>query len=861
MVLAGTLLVVALFGGLNLHKQYTDTGLREQERLLAITHVIQTNVEQNLLSIDTVLTGLSREPLFAPATNAQFSARLGMLVDAMPTVRTISVLDATGVIRATSRRQFVGSAEVFAQRDYFRLPKTSHDANTLFISPPFLTVTGIYTITVSRKLTNAQGQFAGVIAATLDPTYLYPLIDSGRYAPDMQVALYHGDGQVFLMAPQQETRLTGIDLAQLGPLYLQHRAQNAPVSVASGNALGAGQNPIMLVQRDIRPTTLHADRPLGVFVSRALGSIYAPWWHDLWTQVAYFCGITLLLALGLHNHQRKTSQLAQREADAQQALQANEQFLATITDSVPAMISYWSRDLRCKFANNQYRERFGKTEQEMHNILMPDLLGADLFPQYEPRVRAVLQGEPQNFERQLVLADGSTRYVYAHYIPDRDGEQVKGFFVLVSDINPLKQAQIALTRSEAQLKAIIAAEPECVKILALDGTVLQMNRAGLAMLEADSEAQVIGQPVVNLVLPEHQSAFKDLHARVTRGEEGTLEFEVVGLKGTRRWLDTHAVPLHDAQGQVYAVLGVTRDVTPRKALEHTLKHFKAIIESSQDAIISKDLNGVVTSWNAGATAMFGYTDQEMIGQHMRMLFPEDRLYEDQQILERIRSGETVPRFETVRVRKDGTRINVSATMSLVRDSRGQVVGASTIARDITARIKADHELRRLAQTDALTGLLNRRQFMMTADQELSRTKRYGGPLSVLMIDIDRFKIVNDTWGHQTGDLVIRKLGQLCRETLRDIDIIGRIGGEEFAVALPQTDPTRALDVAERLRQAVALIEVAHEQDLSLRFTVSIGVTTLAHTETTLDTLLGWADIAMYEAKNSGRNRVCAYTAG
>jgi diguanylate cyclase (GGDEF)-like protein/PAS domain S-box-containing protein len=835
LVLAAALLLLGLFGGLNGYKQYTDTGLREQDRLLAITHVIQTDIEQNLLSIDAVLTGLRREPLLNATPSAPLNVRLRMLVDAMPMVRTIALLDARGTIRASSRPEILNPHDNFAQRDYFRRPQESPRSDMLFVSPPFLTKAGIYTITVSRRLTNARGQFAGVIVATLDPQYFYPLLSSGRHAPDMQVALFHGAGQIFLVAPKE-------------------------VDARSGSMPGSNPHPVMRVQLNIQPAALHMDQPLGVLVTRKLDAVYAPWWHDAWIRLINFFVLVLLLALGLYNHQRKTSQSAQREADAHRALQANEQFLATITDSVPGMISYWSHDLRCKFANNQYREWFGKTAQDMREMPLRDLLGAELFQQNAPRIQSVLRGEPQSFERKLVKADGSTRYAYAHYIPDRDGEQVKGFFVLISDIDPLKQAQIALTQSEAQLRAIIAAEPECVKILALDGTLLQMNRAGLAMIEADSEAQVVGQPVVDLVQSEHQRAFKDLHDRVARGAEGTLEFEIVGLKGTRRWLDTHAVPLYDAQGQVYAVLGVTRDVTQRKALENTLKHFEAIIESSQDAIISKNLDGMVTSWNAGATAMFGYTDHEMIGQRMLALYPADRQHEEMQVLEHIRTGQTVPRFETVRVRKDGVQIDVSATISLLRDSRGLVLGASIIARDITQRKNADRELRRLAQTDALTGLLNRRQFMTTANQELSRTRRYGGPLSVLMMDIDHFKTVNDTHGHQTGDMVIRALGQVCREALRDIDIIGRIGGEEFAIVLPQTDSTRALDAAERLRQAVAGTEVAQEHGLPLRFTVSIGVATLTRADTNLDTLLGWADKAMYVAKNGGRNRVCDYAA-
>ena len=178
--------------------------------------------------------------------------------------------------------------------------------------------------------------------------------------------------------------------------------------------------------------------------------------------------------------------------------------------------------------------------------------------------------------------------------------------------------------------------------------------------------------------------------------------------------------------------------------------------------------------------------------------------------------------------------------------------------NITARKYAERELERLAQTDTLTGLANRRHFMSLAEQELSRTARYGGDLSVLMMDIDHFKQVNDTYGHQTGDLVIQKLGDLCKQALRDIDIVGRIGGEEFAVILPQTGSQQAVEAAERLRTMVDTARVPMDQGMPLHFTVSIGVTSVEMTGANLDTLLGIADNAMYAAKKGGRNQVCAH---
>ncbi len=140
--------------------------------------------------------------------------------------------------------------------------------------------------------------------------------------------------------------------------------------------------------------------------------------------------------------------------------------------------------------------------------------------------------------------------------------------------------------------------------------------------------------------------------------------------------------------------------------------------------------------------------------------------------------------------------------------------------NITERKDAENAMQRLSQIDALTGLAYRRHFLMLAEQELSRVVRYGGLLSLLMIDIDHFKRVNDTYGHQIGDLALQKLGSVFRETLRDIDVVGRLGGEEFTVVLPQTDSETATDVAERIRRTLDTTEIPLERRLPLHLTLS-----------------------------------------
>ena len=161
-----------------------------------------------------------------------------------------------------------------------------------------------------------------------------------------------------------------------------------------------------------------------------------------------------------------------------------------------------------------------------------------------------------------------------------------------------------------------------------------------------------------------------------------------------------------------------------------------------------------------------------------------------------------------------------------------------------------------ANTDFLTGLASRSHFFELAEHELHRTQRNKKSLSVFMMDIDFFKNINDKYGHKTGDLVLQKLADVCKNELREIDIIGRIGGEEFAFVMPETTASLALEVAERIRQILMNTRMQlDQQNKQFNFTVSIGVTTMTNFESTVDDLLQEADAALYQAKNSGRNKV------
>jgi diguanylate cyclase (GGDEF)-like protein len=214
-------------------------------------------------------------------------------------------------------------------------------------------------------------------------------------------------------------------------------------------------------------------------------------------------------------------------------------------------------------------------------------------------------------------------------------------------------------------------------------------------------------------------------------------------------------------------------------------------------------------------------------------------------------------FETERLRKDHKLIHVSVTISPIFNNKRQVIGASKIARDISERKILEAELQRQARVDYLTDVCNRRHFMEQAEQEFSRTARYGNNLSLLMIDIDSFKQINDSYGHKAGDIVLKKLAEISLRILREMDTIGRIGGEEFAILLRETQQEGAMEVAERLREAFTVEQINLEgQKEPIHFTVSMGLATLNSNDESIDSLLNRADKALYEAKRTGRNKVC-----
>jgi len=298
-----------------------------------------------------------------------------------------------------------------------------------------------------------------------------------------------------------------------------------------------------------------------------------------------------------------------------------------------------------------------------------------------------------------------------------------------------------------------------------------------------------------------------------------------------------------------------RDVTERRQAAEVTARLAAIVESSNDAIIGVTLAGVVTSWNAAAETIYGYPAAEAIGNHISILLPPERKDETVGILGSASSGQPIKHLETTRVRKDGRLIDVSLTLSPIRDRDGRIVGASAVAREITERKAFEERLRYQAFHDALTGLANRALFEDRLRHALAGSLRTRRTFAVLFVDVDDFKTINDSLGHRAGDRLLQQVAGRIDPLVRPTDTTARLGGDEFAVLLDSIESDQAWEIAERIR--LALARPFGLDDRELRVTASIGIAQ-SDGSIRVEELLRNADMAMYAAKAGGKNTVRHY---
>jgi diguanylate cyclase (GGDEF)-like protein/PAS domain S-box-containing protein len=333
--------------------------------------------------------------------------------------------------------------------------------------------------------------------------------------------------------------------------------------------------------------------------------------------------------------------------------------------------------------------------------------------------------------------------------------------------------------------------------------------------------------------------------------------------GKPGWIDNRKYAMTDKAGNVIGLFGIARDITElvetEKKLRKSEERVRLALLAAQQAWFDLDVKTGEVEVSEEYPAMLGFEVDEFrssIQEWNDNLHPEDRDNVQTALQNCIVNGGPTA-MEYRRRTKSGDWLWLGAVGKVIEwDAEHRAMRLIGIHTNIHQRKLMEIELKKKAYTDYLTEVNNRGYFMELGERELSRALRYQAPLAILMLDIDFFKKINDSHGHKLGDMVLKKLADICKNTLREIDIVGRIGGEEFAILLPETDQPKAAEVAERLRIAIADTKIPMKDGLPIQFTVSIGVACVLSDDDNMDVLLNRADQALYQAKKTGRNRVC-----
>ncbi len=487
-----------------------------------------------------------------------------------------------------------------------------------------------------------------------------------------------------------------------------------------------------------------------------------------------------------------------------------------------------------------------------------------LSPVQATRLASVLRRALGGEEVRLEYPSEDGNHYEVDVVPYREDDgAVAGVFTVWRDVTERRGRE----RERRRLATIVEQSGDAILVKDLSGTILEWNAAAERMY-GYSAAEAVGRPVAMLVPPDRMGEDQRLIERVRAGEPvSALHTRRRRHDGTIIDVSVTVSPVHDEHGELVAAAAIARDITEqqdmRRELEAAGEQLRVTVEHAPIGIALVGLGetdrGRLLSANAAFGQLLGDPEPVTSGRALTaVVHPDDlpALHRDLALL--ASSPEARIELEVRCLHPDG-RIGWLLLAGAALPGDGGSPRAVMHAVDIGERKRAESQLQYLADHDALTGLYNRRRLESELDRAVAHAKRYREEASLLVIDLDGFKYVNDTMGHTRGDELVTRVAELLHSALRESDVVARLGGDEFAVIATHTGPRQGRVVAEKVletlrRQAVVLSENRHA-----RVTASIGLTTFSgDSQVSAEELLVEADIAMYEAKEAGKDQVAVY---
>lgn len=433
----------------------------------------------------------------------------------------------------------------------------------------------------------------------------------------------------------------------------------------------------------------------------------------------------------------------------------------------------------------------------------------------------------------------------------------------VRDITERKATERSLRESEEKYRSLFERVPVGLYQTTPEGKIMDANPALVEMLKYPDRESLLGVKVSDIFVDKESR-----QAQVSLLEEEEVlpdyELRLHCHDGSIIWVKDSARAVKNPQGEVLFYQGSLVDITERVLLQREVEerrsYLEVVLSSTPSALITLDKEHRVLDWNMGAENLFGYTAQEAVGNDLDHLIASpdgEVLHEAADYTNQVLSREIVPLTETVRYDKWGRPFHVLLTGAPI-EINGDLVGIVASYTDISKQKKLEKEIKHMATHDALTGLPNRRLFNERITLEMAHAERDKEMLSVMLLDLDGFKEVNDTFGHSTGDRILTEIGQRLEGVLRKSDTVARMGGDEFLLIIPQMQRVEDASItADRILEAIRAPFEMEGKTISLSFSIGIAIYP-THGED-VDSLTKHADRAMYVAKDKGGDTYQIYS--
>ena len=556
---------------------------------------------------------------------------------------------------------------------------------------------------------------------------------------------------------------------------------------------------------------------------------------------------------------------------AEEALRASERRFRTVIEQAPMSMHIFTPDGTSLLSNRSWDELwdFGEGEGKKNVFEDEQLIEVGLLEYIRESIeRGPLSSPPLFYHPARHGRRGVARWLEASVYPVRgDRGSVEEMVLILEEVTGREEARGKLARSEERFRSMVQSSSDVVTILDLEGVVLYQSPSIKELLGYGPD-ELLGKQALGYVHPEDARAVRGVlyDAIKARGESALVEYRFRHKDGSWRYLETAGSLLTSGEGPVSVLLN-SRDVTGRRKTEEELRMLQRAVNSSFNGVLIIDATegagGPIIYVNRGFERITGYPAEEVLGRDPSFLQAGDF---DQPALDELRHAVRENREwrgEFRSYRKDGSLFWQEHSVAPVRDATGRVVNHVGVINDITDRKHLEDRLAYQAFHDGLTGLANRALFMDRLGHALERAERDGERVAVVFVDLDNFKVVNDSLGHETGDELLVEVAGRIASSLGPGDTAARLGGDEFAVLLENLPGVgEAGVVSDRISEALKAPISVGGRDLYA--TASIGIAfgpgKGGHVQRAED-LLRDADVAMYEAKRRGKNRYQVFEAG